>query len=266
MNPHTYSLYARLREPHLLKMLEPKKGEFILDLGCGVGYFSERIAKSGTKCCGIDTDKHSLSLARSNIPATFICGSVTAIPIKDNTIEKVLLADVLEHIEDDERVISELCRVARDKAVLVITTPSREGLLSSTRLHKLFHEEKGSPEYHVRNGYTLDDLKGLLERHNVRVVEVRYAVALLGEVFIEALKLMLFLGKKNYTSQASIWDIDSSFFFKLYCYIIFPFMYKISRLEDLLLSKFVKGHTIIIKGIVEKRTGKKIDDDSSLRG
>lgn len=266
MNPHTYSLYARLREPHLLEMLELREGEFILDLGCGAGYFTERIAENGARCCGIDTDRRSLGLARDNVPATFICGSVTDIPIKDNTIEKTLLADVLEHVEEDDRVISELCRIARDKSLLVISVPSREGLLSSTRLHRLFHEEKGSPEYHVRNGYTLDDLKGLLERHNVRVVEVRYAVTLLGEVFLEALKLMLLLVKKDYTSQASLRDADRSFFFKLYRYIIFPFMYKISRLEDLLLSKFVKGHALIIKCIVEKRTGKDINDVSPLRG
>lgn len=253
MNLHTYSLYARLREPYLLEMLGPGKGEFILDLGCGVGYFTEKIAKNETRCCGIDTDKQALSLARSNMPAMFICGSATAIPVKDNSIEKALVADVLEHIEDDERVISELCRVVRDRALLVLSVPSSEGLLSHTRLHKLFHGERGMPEYHFRNGYTLSDLKGLLERHNIKVVEVRYAVTLLGEVFIEALKLSLFLSKKNYTSQASIWDINDSFFFKLYRHLIFPFIYRISRIEDLLLSKFIKGHTIIIKGIVEKQ-------------
>ncbi len=252
MNPHTYSLYARLREPHILEMLEPKEGEFILDLGCGAGYFTERIAERRTWCCGIDTDRRSLNLARGDIPAMFVCGSAVDIPIKDNMLEKILLADILEHIEDDERVISELCRVARDKALLVLSVPSREGLLSDTRFHRLFHEEKGSPEYHVRNGYTLEDLKGLLKRHNIRVVEVRYAVTLLGEVFLEALKLALLLIKKDYTSQASLQDADRSLFFKLYCYVIFPFMYKISRLEDLLLSRFVKGHTVIIKGIVEK--------------
>lgn len=254
MNPHTYSLYTRLKAPYLLGLLEPRGGELILDIGCGAGYFTANIGKSNARCYGIDLDLDSLRFAKGEAQAIFINGSATAIPFKDNAFEKVLLADVLEHVEDDEKVISELCRIAKDQAVIVISCPTGEGLLGGTRLSRVFHCKKGTPQYHFRDSYTLEDLKRLLQRHSIQVVEVRYSGILLGEVFMEALKLVLFLIKKDYTSQASIRDIDSSFFFKLYCHLVFPFIYGIARIEDLLLSRFIKGHTIIIKGVVKKGT------------
>jgi SAM-dependent methyltransferase len=252
MNPHAYSLYTRLREPYFLEMLGPRGGELILDVGCGMGYFAERMVENGASCLGMDTDMQSLSFARRHVPA--ICGSATKIPLKDNTMGKILLADVLEHVEEEEAVVRELFRVARDGAVVVISCPSKEGLLSNSPLHALFHEEEGTPEYHFRSGYSLADLKELLETNNIRVTEVRYAVTFLGEMFIEALKLLLFFTKRDYTSQACVGDVNKSLLFKPYRYLVFPLIYGMSRVEDLLLSRLIKGHAIIIKGIVEKQT------------
>jgi len=52
----------------LLKLLAPKAGEQILDLGCGTGELTERIAQSGACVQGIDSCNSTIEEARDNYP------------------------------------------------------------------------------------------------------------------------------------------------------------------------------------------------------
>ncbi len=57
-NPDTYSKNARfvsdLGEP-LLNLLDPQPGESIIDLGCGDGALTEKIAAAGSLVIGVDS-------------------------------------------------------------------------------------------------------------------------------------------------------------------------------------------------------------------
>jgi trans-aconitate methyltransferase len=52
----------------LLKLLAPKAGERILDLGCGTGQLTAKIAESGAFVQGIDSSLAMISTAKSNYP------------------------------------------------------------------------------------------------------------------------------------------------------------------------------------------------------
>ena len=52
----------------LLKLLNPKPGESILDLGCGTGQLTEKIALTGAKVMGIDYAPKMIEKARQNYP------------------------------------------------------------------------------------------------------------------------------------------------------------------------------------------------------
>ncbi|XZN97775.1 MAG: class I SAM-dependent methyltransferase [Microcoleus sp.] len=52
----------------LLKLLAPKAGERILDLGCGTGQLTAKIAESGAFVQGIDSSLSMIAKARSNYP------------------------------------------------------------------------------------------------------------------------------------------------------------------------------------------------------
>lgn len=66
-NPESYAKNARfvsdLGEP-LLQLLKPKRGEFILDLGCGDGALTDKIAGYGCKVIGVDSSFPQLQAAR----------------------------------------------------------------------------------------------------------------------------------------------------------------------------------------------------------
>jgi trans-aconitate methyltransferase len=52
----------------LLAQLAPQVGEQILDLGCGTGQLTEKIASSGAQVLGIDSDPAMIAQARTNYP------------------------------------------------------------------------------------------------------------------------------------------------------------------------------------------------------
>jgi len=52
----------------LVELLAPQKGERILDLGCGTGHLTHRIAQSGAVVVGLDRSREMLSQARKQYP------------------------------------------------------------------------------------------------------------------------------------------------------------------------------------------------------
>ena len=77
-NPDSYAKNARfvsdLGEP-LVRLLDPKPGEIILDLGCGDGALTEKIAAAGCRVLGIDTSMAQLQAAHSrHLPVAVMDG------------------------------------------------------------------------------------------------------------------------------------------------------------------------------------------------
>lgn len=52
----------------IIELLQPQTGEYLLDLGCGTGQLTEKIAKTGVKVWGIDSSKEMINQARNNYP------------------------------------------------------------------------------------------------------------------------------------------------------------------------------------------------------
>lgn len=253
MNPFRYSLTTRLKESLIFGLLgEIGREDRTLDLGCGLGYFSEIMADGGARVAGMDLSMDSLRGVKARIRGQFIRGSAQRLPFRDGVFTKVLFTDVIEHLEDDRSAVREIWRVSRDGAEVVITTAALEGILTGSRLNLLFHDRPGEPEYHYRPGYTARGMSELLGNEGIEVVDVGFSTVFLGELFIEGLKFAFSFIKKDFSSQADALSVGDSWLFKIYRYLVFPPMYAIARLENLLLSPWLKGHIIVVKGVVRK--------------
>ena len=55
--------------------------------------------------------------------ATVAVGQVTALPFADDCFDLVCALDIVEHVEDDAAALSEICRVARVGATLLLSVP-----------------------------------------------------------------------------------------------------------------------------------------------
>ncbi|MEH6471898.1 MAG: class I SAM-dependent methyltransferase [Halopseudomonas sp.] len=107
----------------LLKLLQPKAGESILDAGCGSGIFTAPLVERGPQLTGLDLSIPMLGRARSRLPsAAFIAADMAALPFADETFDKTVSITALEFIEDGKQALAELFRVTRPGGTVVIAT------------------------------------------------------------------------------------------------------------------------------------------------
>ena len=93
----------------------PLKGP-VLDVGCGNGIFTVRFAQAGADVTGLDFSRFLLG---QNKHPRLICGDATILPFPDESFEATFEANVLHHVPDRARVISEMARTSRRYVVLL---------------------------------------------------------------------------------------------------------------------------------------------------
>lgn len=101
-----------------------------LDFGCATGGYTEALIHEGADhATGIDieTDRIAQATARNegDERLTFIHVPDYDLPFDDSSFDGVLLNEVLEHVEDQQRALREISRVLRDDGVLVVMSPNR---------------------------------------------------------------------------------------------------------------------------------------------
>jgi len=218
------SVYDRQRARVIMRYLNPKRNERVLDAGCGIGYYSFELAtKFGCKVSGVDIDAEDIKLAKQIIKKTYVPNvefsvcDVSKLKFGNETFDKIILSEVLEHITDDIGVLNELYRVLKPKGYLILSTPYVDTMVEYTEQKSKIYKELNIKGGHVRNGYSLERLSKILKDVGFDVEEYTYVI-------------------KKFTKSA--------FFPK------FLVMYPISMLDYLLKGK---GRGIILKA--KKRNG-----------
>jgi SAM-dependent methyltransferase len=138
--------------------------------GCGVGVECKAFRDRGVSVVGLDVNREAIRVANSNMPGGFfVIGSATHLPFKDGSYSRIVCSAVLEHIRDDKRAILEMERTLMDGKELVITVPRRRHSRSDVRFLQEVEEKFG----HVREGYTVEDIKSLLRGGKLTVVKFK---------------------------------------------------------------------------------------------
>ena len=88
----------------------------ILDVGCGNGVFTSRLARDGAQVTGLDFSRH---LLKQNRHPRLTCADVTALPFATATFDVSFEANVLHHVPDRLAVIREMARVSRRHVILL---------------------------------------------------------------------------------------------------------------------------------------------------
>ncbi len=109
----------------------------LLDLGCGAGRHAFEALRRGAAVTALDYDEGelkdvlSMALAMDGAGeigdrgrADSVRGDATALPFPDGTFDRIIAAEVLEHIPDDGAAIGELARVLRPGGTLAVTVPA----------------------------------------------------------------------------------------------------------------------------------------------
>jgi len=122
--------FGYFRQVMLERLGISPQGLRALDIGCGGGYLAEEFARVGCRVSGIDPSPASIEAARAHTRATgldidYRVGSGESLPFEDGTFDIVYCCDVLEHVRDLERVISETSRVLKPGGIYFFDTINR---------------------------------------------------------------------------------------------------------------------------------------------
>ena len=183
VNPVRFACFERVfkREKVLDRGLRK-----LLDVGCGGGLLAEEFARAGFEVTGIDPAPESIEAARAHASASglsidYRTGHGERLPFPDAAFDHVTCCDVLEHVDDLDRVIGEIARVLRPDGLFFYDTINRT-FLSRLAVIKVMQEWRctafAEPNSHVWEKFiTPAELVALLERYGLDQREMRGIVS-----------------------------------------------------------------------------------------
>lgn len=84
----------------------------ILDAGCGIGLYLQKLAPQASAAYGLEFDFERAQVAASkDLP--IVCGAAEKLPLPSKGFDLVLSHEVLEHVADDRESLAEIVRVLR---------------------------------------------------------------------------------------------------------------------------------------------------------
>lgn len=138
--------------------IEP--GHRVLDMGCGGGRHAFAVLRRGAHVVAFDANADELAgvrdmgaamVAEGEVPpgGDLVCvhGDALDLPFDGGSFDRIIAAEVLEHIPDDERAISELVRVLAPGGRIAVTVPARLPERINWLLDSDYHDTPGG---HVR--------------------------------------------------------------------------------------------------------------------
>lgn len=154
----------------------------ILDVGCGEGYFAELLADEGNEVTGVDILETPALRERLSgyYQADLNTGLGGALgPLSETAFDKILLLDVLEHLNKPERLLRDVYGLLRPASgSVVVSLPNVANIV--IRLSLLFgrfeYADRGIMDRtHVRF-YTRKTARELLQSNGYRVVRERFSI------------------------------------------------------------------------------------------
>jgi trans-aconitate methyltransferase len=188
-----------------LELLDAKPGEHILDLGCGTGHLTARIAETGAHVVGIDRSPEMIRQAKGKYPSLrFEVMDAREIEL-DGQFDAVFSNATLHWIKEPERVIAGIEKLLRPggRFVAEFGGKGNTGELLKAIQHAWVKLGLAGPAPHPWYYPSLAEYAGLLEQHGFEVTHaslvdrptllddgergLRNWLAMFGSAFVEGL-------------------------------------------------------------------------------
>jgi len=146
-----------------LSLFKPKSGMKILDVGCGTGNFSIKLAEMGCEVIGIDVSEEMLDQARKKakekgLNIEFKIMDVYNLDFPDKTFDGVLSMAAFEFIKEPQKAYNEMYRIIKHNSHMLIGTINKESNWGELYLSKPFQENS---IFKYADFKSMSDLKAL---------------------------------------------------------------------------------------------------------
>ncbi len=169
--------------------LELAPGDRVLDAGAGFGRHAFEVARRGGRIVALDYADDEVRTTRATFGAMIeagelppshligcLRGDATHLPFADETFDRVITSEVLEHIQNDVAAIAELVRVLRVGGTFACTVPSWWPEKINWKLSDEYHAPKAVGG-HVRI-YSQTELESKLRSAGLSILGSHHAHAL----------------------------------------------------------------------------------------
>ena len=147
----------------------PERPLRILDAGCGTGGMLEVLRKwPEVEVTGVDLSPEALRFSHERGHPRLVGCDLTLLPFRTASFDVVTALDVIEHVPDDARAVSEISRVLRPGGILVASVPAYAFLWGA-------HDEA----LHHQRRYDTGQFQKLVHAAGLRVEKQTYLLAAL---------------------------------------------------------------------------------------
>ena len=103
------------------------KDHVVVDVGCGSGNLTLHSAEKCKLAIGLDPSESAVRFCNSinsNVHSIFIPATGDALPFPDESVDVVFFVEVIEHLDEPMKIISEIWRVLKKGGRVFVTTPN----------------------------------------------------------------------------------------------------------------------------------------------
>jgi len=166
------------------RQLPLREGDRVLDSGCGEGRHVFECFRHECAVLGMDLSRQSLLKARyvlgqmktrGEAKGRFLLlrGDALRFPFRDETFDKIVCSEVIEHVRDDRLGVAEIARILKTGGKVAVTVPT---YVTEQLYDKLSREYFRTPGGHIRK-VVPRELARSMEENELRIYAVGFAHA-----------------------------------------------------------------------------------------
>lgn len=154
----------------VLKMLSPKKHMDVMELGAGIGLVADYLKRKNHNYYGLELDRKTVKQAQE-IGLNIHQGDFTTMESFNKTFDAILAFEVIEHLQDLEKMFSLVYEKLKPGGCFGFTVPNYQKRENYENPKDKIYQS--GPPIHL-NFFTLESLKNIAKYFDFEIIELRH--------------------------------------------------------------------------------------------